>query len=168
MKFKIKLVVVKIGDFYFYRNVRLNKPPFTLKKNIKDGLMLNARGTKIWYKNNKLHREDGPAIEYSYGDKMWYFKGKLHREDGPAIEWVNGNKFWFINGDLHRINAPAVELINGEKEWWIKGNRHREDGPAVETSEGYKRWFFNDKEIDCENNEEFFYFLRKEKMKAFW
>ena len=26
--------------------------------------------------------------------------GKLHREDGPAIEWANGDKMWWLNGKL--------------------------------------------------------------------
>jgi|JI10StandDraft_1071094.scaffolds.fasta_scaffold2634791_2 hypothetical protein len=28
-----------------------------------------------WYKNNNLHREDGPAIEYADGTKYWYLEG---------------------------------------------------------------------------------------------
>jgi hypothetical protein len=28
-----------------------------------------------------------------HGDKCWHLKGKLHRTDGPAIEWANGGKF---------------------------------------------------------------------------
>ena len=55
----------------------------------------NSFGDKHWYLNGKLHREDGPAVEYANGDKVWYLNGKLHREDGPAREWVNGNKKWF-------------------------------------------------------------------------
>ena len=27
---------------------------------------------KYWYKNDKLHRENGPAIEYFDGSKYWY------------------------------------------------------------------------------------------------
>ena len=55
-------------------------------------------GIKEWYLNGKLHREDGPAIEYSDGGKEWYLNGKRHREDGPAIEWYYGDKEWWING----------------------------------------------------------------------
>ena len=54
-------------------------------------------GTKEWYLNGKLHREDGPAIEYANGSKAWWLNGKLHREDGPAIERASGNKTWFLN-----------------------------------------------------------------------
>jgi hypothetical protein len=55
-------------------------------------------GTKTWYLNDKLHRTDGPAVEWTNGYKAWYLNGKRHREDGPAIEWSTGAKFWYING----------------------------------------------------------------------
>jgi len=41
----------------------------------------------------------GPAIEYS-GNKFWYQNNKLHRTDGPAIEYANGAKYWYQNGKL--------------------------------------------------------------------
>ena len=31
---------------------------------------------KHWYKNDKRHREDGPAIEDADGSKEWYKNGK--------------------------------------------------------------------------------------------
>ena len=57
-----------------------------------------TNGDKFWYLNDKLHREDGPAIEYANGDKSWYLNNELHRDDGPAIEYANGNKSWYLNG----------------------------------------------------------------------
>ena len=48
---------------------------------------INKDGTKEWYLNNKLHREDGPALEYPTGTKRWYLNGKYHREEGPATEY---------------------------------------------------------------------------------
>ena len=45
-----------------------------------------------------LHREDGPAVEYTNGSKMWFINNNLHKEDGPAIIYVDGNKWWYING----------------------------------------------------------------------
>ena len=59
---------------------------------------IDDNGTKRWYSNDKLHREDGPAIEYVDGDKSWWINGQLHREDGPAIEDADGYKSWWING----------------------------------------------------------------------
>ena len=35
---------------------------------------------------------------YPNGTKEWWLNGKLHREDGPAIEYANGNKEWCLNG----------------------------------------------------------------------
>ena len=55
-------------------------------------------GTKFWYLNDKLHREDGPAIEYADGSKEWYLNDDLHREDGPAVEYADG-KEWYLNGE---------------------------------------------------------------------
>jgi hypothetical protein len=86
-------------------------------------------GTKEWYLNGKLHREDGPAVEYSDGTKYWYLNGKLHREDGPAIEsskrvnfigrWTcHKAKSWYLNDKkltgrinfiVKMVNIPAIE-----------------------------------------------------------
>jgi hypothetical protein len=104
----------------------------------------NAGGTKEWYLNDKLHREDGPAVEWADGDKCWYLKGKLHREDGPAREYANGDKRWYLNGKRHREDGPAVEYADGDKRWYLNGKRHREDGPAVEHPDGSKSWYLND------------------------
>ena len=52
-----------------------------------------------WFFNGNLHREDGPAVEYSNGDKIWHKNGLLHREDGPACEYADGSKEWFIEGN---------------------------------------------------------------------
>lgn len=78
-------------------------------------------GTKEWWLNGKLHREDGPAIEYADGTKEWRRNGKLHREDGPAIEWEDGTRRWFVKGKLHREDGPAVELPGGTKWWYLNG-----------------------------------------------
>jgi hypothetical protein len=44
-------------------------------------MIISTTGTKYWYLNGKLHREDGPAVEYENGNNHWYLNGKLHRED---------------------------------------------------------------------------------------
>ena len=98
-----------------------------------------ANGTKEWWVDGKLHRLDGPAVEYVDGYKSWYLDGNLHREDGPAVEHANGTKHWYLNGKLHREDGPAVEYADGHKEWWVNGERHREDGPAVECANGSKK-----------------------------
>jgi len=54
-------------------------------------------GDKHWYLNDKRHREDGPAIEWSDGSKFWYLNDKRHREDGPAVERADGTNYWYLN-----------------------------------------------------------------------
>ena len=58
---------------------------------------INEFGDKFHYVNDVLHKEDGPAIEFSYGRVDWYKNGKLHREDGPAIEFLFGHKEQWLN-----------------------------------------------------------------------
>ena len=43
---------------------------------MKNGLIIDANGTKRWYLEDKRHRADGPAIEYADGDKRWWFCGE--------------------------------------------------------------------------------------------
>jgi len=80
-------------------------------------------GTKVWYLNGQLHRDDGPSIEFTNGNKYWYLNDKRHREDGPAIEFANGNKYWYLNDKRHREDGPAIEYANGDKSWFLNGKR---------------------------------------------
>ena len=89
---------------------------------------------------------------YSNGSKEWYLNDKLHREDGPAVEWASGRKEWWLNGNRHREDGPAVERADGARHWWLHGNLHREDGPAVEYADGTKEWWLNGKELTEEEH----------------
>ena len=82
-----------------------------------------------------------------YGTKRWYLDDKLHRVDGPAVEWSDGTKRWFLNGKQHRVDGPAIEYADGSKYWCLNDKRHRVDGPAVEYADGTKYWYLNDKEL---------------------
>lgn len=88
-----------------------------------------------WYKNGKLHRENGPAIENEIvgrqWSKAWYQNGKRHRVDGPAYMDSSGDRQWYKHGKRHHIDGPAVEYRNGGFEWYKNGKLHRNDGPAV-------------------------------------
>ncbi len=61
-------------------------------------MKIEQDGTKMWYLNGELHREDGPAIEYPDGTKHWFLNGEYHCEDGPAVESADGEKRWYLNG----------------------------------------------------------------------
>jgi hypothetical protein len=86
------------------------------------------------------------VTEKEFPDRIEYLneKGQLHREDGPAREYSNGSKEWWINGQRHREDGPAVES-DVSNDWYINGQLHREDGPAVEWSDGTKWWYLNSK-----------------------
>ena len=89
-----------------------------------------------------------------YGGIKHELNGKLHREDGPAIEYCDA-RFWYINGKIHRTDGPAAELSNGDKHWYINGKLHRIDGPAVENSDGSKEWYVKYEQITIENYQNF-------------
>lgn len=80
-----------------------------------------------WYKNNLLHKEDGPALEKANGTKHWIINGMLHRENAPALIYYNGNQCWYIHGNLHREDGPAIEYANGENQWYINNNKMTEE-----------------------------------------
>ena len=77
-----------------------------------------------YYKNDNLHREDGPAIEYPNGEKYWFINGLSHREDGPTVEFADGRKSWHYKDKFYGINddftnetwkEKVEELIRKEK-----------------------------------------------------
>ena len=78
---------------------------------MRNGLVVDKKSTKYWYVNDKLHRENGPAIEEANDTKRWYINDKLHREDGPAIEYANGTKQWWVNDRRLTEEEFALKLF---------------------------------------------------------
>lgn len=60
----------------------------------------NKHKTKEYYVDGIFHNTNGPAI-FSTKFKVWKKDGKLHREDGPAIEREDGTKFWFLDDEKY-------------------------------------------------------------------
>ena len=87
-------------------------------------------GVRVWKKDGKKHREDGPAVIFDDGDKMWFYEGEKHREDGPAVI-VEGASEWYHHGILHREDGPAMLYADGSEYWFLHGKRHNLNGPAV-------------------------------------
>lgn len=87
---------------------------------MRNGLVLDDDGSKLWYFNDQLHRTDGPAIEHSNGTKKWCLNGLLHRVDGPACEYPDGSKFWWVNNQYHRLDGPACEYTDRSKQWYVR------------------------------------------------
>ena len=51
------------------------------------------------------------CITHRDGTKEWWFNGELHREDGPAIECRNGTtKIWYLNNKRHTREEYYNEL----------------------------------------------------------
>lgn len=73
------------------------------------GIVEWSNGSKVWYKEEKFHRDNGPAIEWDNGFREWWLEGKLHREDGPAIEYYSEYE--------HEDHADY-------REWYLKGKNY--------------------------------------------
>lgn len=88
---------------------------------MKNGLIVSSvDGTKYHYLNDRVHREDGPAIEYLDGvQKMWYLNGQRHRVDGPAYISKYGTKYWYFNGEkVNCNNQKEFERFIKLKAFW--------------------------------------------------
>jgi hypothetical protein len=94
--------------------------------NVSSSHIIYPNGTHFWYKDGKIHREDGPAIIYSDGTHFWYKDGKRHREDGPAIIRPNGYQSWYIN-DKHITN----DIINWAKDRNIDLNNMTDEDKII-------------------------------------
>jgi len=60
----------------------------------------------------------------------WHLNNKLHREDGPAIELANGGKWWYLNGEKltkeEFINRNSYKLVIDGKELTLSHNSFNE------------------------------------------
>jgi hypothetical protein len=76
---------------------------------------------KVWHKNSFLHRDnDLPAVEFSNGNKEYWKDGKLHRIKGPAIEYKSSNYFvWYYEGEeIDYSSQEEFERILKLKLFW--------------------------------------------------
>ena len=82
-------------------------------------------GTVIWLRRGSVKHRNGdlPACEFADGAKQWFKNGRLHRENGPACIYPDGSTEWYFDGDKHRGNGPACEYADGTKQWWAFGQR---------------------------------------------
>lgn len=89
---------------------------------MKNGKVIDDENNIFYYKNNKRHREDGPAVIWNNGDREWWLNDRLHRDnDKPAVIQCMGLKQWCQFGKLHREDGPAVINPSGERKFFING-----------------------------------------------
>ena len=62
----------------------------------------------VYYVNNEVHREDGPASVWDDGSKYWYCNGVAHREDGPAVEYGHDYSNFFVKYRYY-INGEEID-----------------------------------------------------------
>ena len=85
-------------------------------------MITDPDGTKRWFFNEKLHRVDGPAIEWKNGDKEWWFDGiaaaEFYRIDAylidPRVPWSPDNdseikRIWWEPDDVEEILNFCIE-----------------------------------------------------------
>ncbi len=59
-----------------------------------------------YYNNRKEHnRVEGPSLEYCDGSITWFKNNKIHKENGYAVEYGNGEKYYWVE----RINYGERE-----------------------------------------------------------
>jgi hypothetical protein len=126
--------------------------------------IINECGTKYWFDDNKLHRDDGPAVIYSNGNVEFWFKGnRIYCKTNdhflstiPLIpsylefeELSYGSEFYFDDDNkLHCDDGPALiyrkQNIFHYSKYFHHGKLHRANGPAFELLEKHKEWYLND------------------------
>jgi len=101
---------------------------------------------QFWHKDDRLHRADGPAVEWNDGVKSWYYKGVfVGQGDKPdPTLWARLTSVEINGGPL--LNGCVVDL-KGDKHWYKDGKIHREDGPAVERAGGSRCWYLKGKHL---------------------
>ena len=68
------------------------------------GIAECPNGTKVWYKEGKRHREDGPAVIYSGGGNQWWIDGNWYPFTGPV--YIQNS-----NGTFSNAGTTAESLI---------------------------------------------------------
>lgn len=56
---------------------------------------------------------------------------------------------------LNTKKPIILNYSNGDVDYYLDGVHHREDGPASEFANGDKEWYYQGKNINCKDNEEF-------------
>ena len=61
-------------------------------------------GTKRWWLNNKLHREDGPAVEHFDGVKYWHLNGNNIHPEVLVDLWLEREVFCWYDETTETLN----------------------------------------------------------------
>jgi len=79
---------------------------------------VSHNGDKYWYFNNHIHREDGPAIEYTNGDCEFWLYGLRHRLDGPAVDWADDKQWFYMDKHIECKSQEEFKRLIKLKAFW--------------------------------------------------
>ena len=103
--------------------------------------------TIVWYKDDKIHREDGPAMIHPNGAVTWYLNDKVHREYGPAMIHPDGSKVWYFNNRCHNMFGPAIINSQADDFWYLNGIEYKKEKhpfnifrSEYNLSDNYEEW----------------------------
>ena len=69
------------------------------------------KNSRLWFDDDYMvSRLYGPAVDNCVGSYTWYKNGKIHREDGPAILYSDGWITEFYLNDV-RYDKEEYEII---------------------------------------------------------
>lgn len=90
---------IKKSVIFFYRQIFKRNGRFVVNDtnglymyeilNFSDRIWFADIGSVLYFKNGKLHREDGPAVDCEFV-KVWFKNGKPCNDDGPWIVFSSG------------------------------------------------------------------------------
>jgi hypothetical protein len=73
-------------------------------------LSIDRHGSIRWYRDYKLNRDlDFPSAIWTSGHREWYKNGKLHRENGPAVIYEDSETEYWLN-DNRKYTHPSKAL----------------------------------------------------------
>ena len=72
-------------------------------------IVTNSFGIISYYKNGRIHREDGPATIYPSGARFWFIDGEYRWTDGPAVIWSDGSYEWYVSDRTYYTNKSYQE-----------------------------------------------------------
>ena len=65
-----------------------NDVPERFAYNMKDGSYISKNGDKYWYKNKKLHRENGPAVQTIEGKQIYFTNGEYIKTEYKLVAFI--------------------------------------------------------------------------------
>ena len=103
------------NEYVFYQSEKYKIDTIEIEKinNIERYKITTVDNTILFFINNLLNNiNDEPAIIWNEGSKYWYKDGLLHRENLPAIEWSFNETVYYLNGLKKTKSEFFLEVVH--------------------------------------------------------